>query len=1083
MELWRSEPGGGKTHAVIELVQQVASQHPLQRIWVVLPTSRQRAAFRDRLLHTLQSRPAPTFNVELFNFYSLTRRVLNLIGEPVRSLTPAARQHLLRQLAAHTPLDTLTEGSTQPGFAVAIGKLIGELKSDRVIPETFDAAARTHGTGKDSDIARLYAAYQETLRRNALVDTEGEAWLALARLREVDWNPHLELFVADGFDNFTPVQADLLRAIAARAGRSVVTLSHVAGREDGIGRRFEAAAMAIEPVEVRPLASSAPRIELIRHIVQHGFALDGQPHRTTPDAARSVLLIEAHSVSSEARAVMRHVKRLLVEHRAPPDDVLIALRDWDRYAEPLAAAASEYGVPIALQSGTALVRHPLLALIRTVLTLPQQEFRFNTVIDVLRSPYVALAGLEPQLISKLEAVGRALTVVRGRNAWFDALDAAVDLTGKDGEPLLTSDERDLLSDALLTLFGAVTPDPAPTTVWNQVRRFEDLLGPDPTLLDREPESGNSLGITAMAREGSTSERDTDALRAVKGILREMLLTEDLLDAVDIPGGSMVTWDEFVRDLLAAAEVTTIEVDRDRSGRVLIATTSECRGTPHNHVVIMGLSEGIFPAPVASDPIYLDSERTALTYDGSPLLRPVADRADDDSVFFELLALAKSTLTLSRPTARTNGSWPASVLWNGIHEILPEQIPDACRITVRSGESAHPQDAASPHELIESLYVRFGDSAAETLRRVSAVETAHVRRASGAELARREFARARTADPTNPYADHIGDLRLFAASKPLSLQWDTHWWSASQLESLCTSAYRVFAAKQLGFRELEDPEEGVDATVEGTLIHQILREVYSEFNGPPSPIVPEGLDGALRLLDAAADTAFAEVTRLGVLPGAAWSQQQIVIRAYLRQFVTTDFNGDGPIAQQAAGALRWTAATEFSLQKDDSAVLVTFEGDDGPVDIHLIGMIDRIDCIQRPDRLDLVIVDYKRSQNKIPRTRIENGQVSQVHVYAAALRAILEDSARPERSRFGRAARGFPLDVADAMYVSVRSGARLDTTKDVDPTVAYRAIANAVASVRSGVFIPEPPMLASGKCDEYCVFAILCRLCEMYAQST
>ncbi len=200
MELWRSEPGGGKTHAVIELVQQVASQHPLQRIWVVLPTSRQRAAFRDRLLQTIKSHPAPTFNVELFNFHTLTRRVLNLIGEPVRSLTPAARQHLLRQIAAHTPLNALAEGAAQPGFAAALGKLIGELKADQITPEVLQAAAHDHGAGKDHDIARLYAAYQETLRRNGLVDTEGETWLALARLYEINWNPHLELLIVDGFD-------------------------------------------------------------------------------------------------------------------------------------------------------------------------------------------------------------------------------------------------------------------------------------------------------------------------------------------------------------------------------------------------------------------------------------------------------------------------------------------------------------------------------------------------------------------------------------------------------------------------------------------------------------------------------------------------------------------------------------------------------------------------------------------------------------------------------------------------------------------------------------------------------------------
>ncbi len=1079
MELWRSEPGGGKTHAVIELVQQVASQHPLQRIWVVLPTSRQRAAFRDRLLQTIKSHPAPTFNVELFNFHTLTRRVLNLIGEPVRSLTPAARQHLLRQIAAHTPLNALAEGAAQPGFAAALGKLIGELKADQITPEVLQAAAHDHGAGKDHDIARLYAAYQETLRRNGLVDTEGETWLALARLYEINWNPHLELLIVDGFDNFTPVQAEMLRVIAARAARSVVTLSHVAGREDGIGRRFESAAAALGPVEIHPLPSSAPRTDLIQHIIQHGFALDGQPHRATHDAARSALLIEAHSISAEARAVMRHVKRLLIEKHAPADSIMIALRDWRRYAEPLEAAAFEYGVPVALQSGTVLGRHPLFALIRTVLTLPQQEFRFNTVIDILRSPYIALTGLDPQLVTKLEAVGRAFTVVRGRDVWFDALDSALTPRDRDVEALLTYDERDLLSDTLLTLFDAVTPDPTPTKVWNHVRRIEDILGPDPNPLEDESASGYSLGITEAARRGPTSSSDTGALRAVKGILHEMLLTEDLLEAVDVPGGSLVTWDEFLRDLFTAAEETVIEVDRDRSGRVLIATTAECRGTPHDHVIIMGLSEGIFPAQVSSDPIYLDSERIALTQDGSPLLRPVADRADDDSVFLELVALAASTLTLSRPTTRTNGSWPASVLWNGILDILPDPVPDACRLIVRSGETTTPQDAASLHELIESLYVRFGDSATEVLRRVSHVETAHIRRATGAEIARRDFARDNAADATHPYAEHIGDLRLYAASKPFPLQWETYRWSASQLESLYSSAYRVFAAKQLGFSELEDPEEGIDTGVEGTLMHQILREVYSAFNGPSAPIVPEALDDALRLLDDAANTAFAEISRLGVAPGAAWNQQQTVIREYLRQFVTADFNGKSPMAQRAGSDTRWTAATELSLQKADSAAVVTFNGDEEPVKIHLIGMIDRIDCIQRADRLDLVIVDYKRSTTSISSSKIASGQKSQMIVYKAALQAILDDASRPERSTLGRAARDLPLVIADAMYVSVRSRKRLDTEnpESVEES-ARRVIANIVTSVRSGVFIPAPRSPEGGKCDKYCVFSELCRLCEL-----
>ncbi|NOG50507.1 MAG: hypothetical protein HND48_14610 [Chloroflexi bacterium] len=725
----------------------------------------------------------------------------------MRSLTPAARQHLLRQIAAHTPLNALAEGAAQPGFAAALGKLIGELKADQITPEvlkplrTITAQAKTMTSpGCMLRIRRRFGVTDWSIRR------ERRGWRSPACTRSTGTRISNYSSWTDSTTSRPCKRRCCARSRRGRRARSLRFPMWPDARTvsaDG----SESAAAALGPVEIHPLPSSAPRTDLIQHIIQHGFALDGQPHRATHDAARSALLIEAHSISAEARAVMRHVKRLLIEKHAPADSIMIALRDWRRYAEPLEAAAFEYGVPVALQSGTVLGRHPLFALIRTVLTLPQQEFRFNTVIDILRSPYIALTGLDPQLVTKLEAVGRAFTVVRGRDVWFDALDSALTPRDRDVEALLTYDERDLLSDTLLTLFDAVTPDPTPTKVWNHVRRIEDILGPDPNPLEDESASGYSLGITEAARRGPTSSSDTGALRAVKGILHEMLLTEDLLEAVDVPGGSLVTWDEFLRDLFTAAEETVIEVDRDRSGRVLIATTAECRGTPHDHVIIMGLSEGIFPAQVSSDPIYLDSERIALTQDGSPLLRPVADRADDDSVFLELVALAASTLTLSRPTTRTNGSWPASVLWNGILDILPDPVPDACRLIVRSGETTTPQDAASLHEpdrvAVRPIRGLRHRSTAPRIPRRDGAHPACDRRGDRPPRLRTRQCRRRDSPVCRTYRrpalvrceqavpSSMGDVPVVGIT----------------LESLYSSAYRVFAAKQLDSASLKTRKKG------------------------------------------------------------------------------------------------------------------------------------------------------------------------------------------------------------------------------------------------------------------------------------
>ena len=50
-----------------------------------------------------------------------------------------------------------------------------------------------------------------------------------------------------------------------------------------------------------------------------------------------IRLIEAPEPVQEAAVILRRIKRLLLVDNAQPDDILIALRDWPRYAGHLAA--------------------------------------------------------------------------------------------------------------------------------------------------------------------------------------------------------------------------------------------------------------------------------------------------------------------------------------------------------------------------------------------------------------------------------------------------------------------------------------------------------------------------------------------------------------------------------------------------------------------------------------------------------------------------------------------------------------------------------------------------------------------------
>src|SRR5690606_33939652 len=110
-----------------------------------------------------------------------------------------------------------------PGFVQIIGAFLYELKQNLILPEDFAAAARTD---KEHELAQIYTGYQNLLRQHALVDREGEGWLALEavneqpeRVRDVD------LLIVDGYDQFNHLQTNLLAALGLGVGEMLITLT------------------------------------------------------------------------------------------------------------------------------------------------------------------------------------------------------------------------------------------------------------------------------------------------------------------------------------------------------------------------------------------------------------------------------------------------------------------------------------------------------------------------------------------------------------------------------------------------------------------------------------------------------------------------------------------------------------------------------------------------------------------------------------------------------------------------------------------------------------------------------------------
>ncbi|GAB4520440.1 MAG: hypothetical protein OHK0046_30710 [Anaerolineae bacterium] len=1065
--------GAGKTETVLRHIARTLDSRPFARVWVILATKRQGDAFRQRLTEWDDQRHV-YFNVEFFNFYELYERLLDAAGQPQRQLGDSSRFALLRTITTRLQPDLEVYGSIAqtPGFIRIMADFIYELKQSLIYPEDFAAAAET---ARDRDLARIYAEYQQTLQVYNLVDKEGEGWLAVNALRDnVTLVNDLAALLVDGFDQFTPVQADLLALLADRTEETLITLTTAPGRDTTIGRRFLRAQAVLQErmgglfvTEIERHTEERP--PLLQHVIDTLFLRGAAPMPIGDSEA--LTMIEAPTPAEEVGAVLRQVKRLLLAG-TPPDDVLVVLRDWERYRVHFSRYSRKYKLPLALHYGEPLHENPAIIALLDLITLHETRFQRRRLLDVLRSQYITLPFITPEEVDLLEKISLRYTVVNGRAIWLEAIAQASRTLAPDREheedipALLNAEHAEHLRANLSAFFDAVTP-PERATVSAYVAWLENLIGEDVAddpddELDTVSIPDFTLRMVNRLREDNVPEniiaRDLAAMHELKRALRGLLNAQELLRSIDPTLNPITDWATFSRDLTTAIEQAAIDPRPNRAGRVLVTTASDARGLPHPHVFILGLSEGLFPARTSEDPLYLDSERRALQARNIPL-QTRAERSADDGLFYELICLPHVSLTLSRPTLEEGKEWLESPLWRAVCNTLTKEDREALlqRERIGIGQVVLPEKVAAVDEAAMSAAARLSSGDASAWPLVNwlrqSMAWAHVEIGRQIEMGRI------TGDSFDHYSGRLRDemLRQVVARRlsPMRV------WSASQLNEYAECGYRFFAGRLLKLEKLEEPEEGMDAAQRGTLNHAILERTYRHLREEGVQIIPDNVDIGLYWLREAAAHVFRDAPeKIGFRATALWEQEQTIILRKLEQAVWLDFSPDGPISKAFGEAPRVPFILEAPFGIDD-VVIVPLEGGS----LRVRGYIDRIDRQGR----HAVVVDYKTGSTPIPLKEMTTGRNFQMMVYLEAARAIL--------------ARESELDLCGGLFWHLsnqKASGQVHLEDDGEEALntARLHLSRHIARGRQADFAIHASKPENGRCTRYCEFSELCRMGTM-----
>ncbi|MGH2974932.1 MAG: PD-(D/E)XK nuclease family protein [Solirubrobacterales bacterium] len=642
---------------------------------------------------------------DVMTFGGLFGAVATTGGAPPGAvLTPAQRLGAVAAAATERRADLgpLRSSALQPGFALALERLLDELQGAGLEPADVEAAAGTlEGSAYLGDISALFAGYARVRDRLGAVDTHGIAREAIDLLRAANrfWRRPVFLY---GLDDLTRNQLDLISALAS-AVEVTVALPYEKGhtaleiRNAPLLESLEQIGIdldSIEKTEADPGNTVSP---LLFHL-ERGF---GATERERRPLDESLVFLRSAGEHGEAEAIAVEVARLLTEG-TDPAQIAIVVRDAARRGPLIASVLESYGIPAALEAeipiATTSVGGALTALLEAVLGTG----RATDLLRYLRGPSGAAPGRIDWFERRLRR-GRVQTAAAALGLWED----------EHGEP------------------------PA------DVARIREAAGRPADLAVEVGKLAAAMG----ARVGSDLE-----VRAAGAIATALAERAELDGLAPLP--------ESIGQTVAAIAV------RAWSGpvedRVRIADPRRVRAARFDNVFVASLQDGEFPRGAGrSDPFLSEHQRESL---GLPQRH--ADETEERYLFHACLALPKRRLFLSHRDSDENGAAAApSPFLDEVRQLL-EPTESEIRGRGLAEVVHRLADAPSETELARTISARGPSADPDRLLEVAGADgaTADRVRARLAAAASAELATRAPGPLSNPMViAALGDVHAYGGT--------------------------------------------------------------------------------------------------------------------------------------------------------------------------------------------------------------------------------------------------------------------------------------------------------------------------------
>jgi len=526
-----------------------------------------------------------------------------------------------------------------------------------------------------------------------------------------------------------------------------------------------------------------------------------------------VFVLQGNSPEEEIENVAKTIKLLLQRDPSLYDDLSrigVATTVELQYSAVLREVFQRHNIPANIFDRHRLDTSQLLQSILALLEIAHSGVKRRELVKVLSSPFFKCQNKIGEMIdtTNLLTVIASYHLVGDEDSWLSQLDTtlknlqaqldALKEMPDEFEEREVNRSRESILKAKRDLAGVleiVRPFRNSLKPFEFKKALKDLF----VILDFGRQLLSSSDVTL---EANTLELDTRAYRALIRLIEDLEVTFSLLGVQDIPLSL-----DFYIERLRVASIWTRFNPLVREGAVHITSLEQMQGFAFDHLFVIGLVDGIFPSRYEPQVFLMQSQQRG----------EERQLKEERLLFYRTITSFRSSLYLCWHDRSVSGKETSiSPFVLALQEIL--QTGKASVGNVISSYRDYykylgPKLAAVSQDKAQEYFI---PSSTLLINRSQEI----IPYAIQAQLARQ-------ASLPTEYRGGLFVDTLTSKETSFLEGYKERVWSISQLEQYATCPFSFFSKFVLSLNHQDDSEEGRSAIEQGTLLHDVLREFFTE----------------------------------------------------------------------------------------------------------------------------------------------------------------------------------------------------------------------------------------------------------------